>query len=47
MFDILVVDDERPLRRLIQINLSKEGFTVREAEDAQEAWARIKEKNLI
>jgi DNA-binding response OmpR family regulator len=44
MCDILVVDDETSLRKLIQINLSREGFKVREAKDVQEAWERIREK---
>jgi two-component system phosphate regulon response regulator PhoB len=44
MCDILVVDDETSLRKLIQINLSREGFKVREAKDAQEAWEKIREK---
>lgn len=44
MFDLLVVDDETSLRKLIQINLSREGLRVREAKDVAEAWEKIREK---
>jgi DNA-binding response OmpR family regulator len=39
---VLVVDDEKPLRRLLRLYLSKEGFAVTEAEDGAEALALLR-----
>ncbi len=38
---ILVVDDEPPIRRLLRVGLSTEGYAVIEAADAAEAIARM------
>jgi two-component system phosphate regulon response regulator PhoB len=38
---ILVVEDEKPIREMIAFGLRRAGFTVREAEDCGEARARI------
>jgi len=38
---ILVVDDEPPIRRLLRVGLTTEGYTVIEAADAGEAQAEI------
>lgn len=39
---VLVVDDEKPLRRLLRLYLSKEGFAVTEAEDGAEALSLLR-----
>ena len=36
---ILVVDDERPIRRALEVTLAKAGYTVSTAIDASEALA--------
>ncbi len=38
---ILVVEDEKPIRDMIAFGLRRAGFTVREAEDSREARTRI------
>lgn len=38
---ILVVDDEAPIRRLLRVGLSTEGYVVLEAADASEAMASL------
>ena len=35
---ILIVDDERPIRRFLRVSLSSYGFDVLEAENGQEAF---------
>ena len=40
---VLVVDDDARLRELIRVNLSLEGYTVREAASAEEALAAIED----
>lgn len=42
--DILIVDDEEDIRRLIQGILEDEGYTVRQAATAEQAYERIAEK---
>lgn len=42
--DILIVDDEEDIRRLIQGILEDEGYAVRQAATAEEAYARIAER---
>ena len=42
--DILIVDDEEDIRRLIQGILEDEGYAVRQAASAEQAYARIAEK---
>lgn len=41
---ILVVDDEAPIRRLLRVGLTTEGYVVREAADAAEAVASLAEE---
>lgn len=41
---ILVVDDEAPIRRLLRVGLSTEGYVVREAADAADAVASLAEE---
>ncbi len=41
--DILVVDDEEDIRRLIQGILEDEGYSVRQAATAEQAYARMEE----
>ena len=38
---VLVVDDERPIRRFLRASLSSHGFEVLEAENGQEAFATL------
>lgn len=38
---ILVVDDEAPIRRLLRVGLTNEGYSIQEAADAGEATASI------
>ncbi|WP_370673800.1 response regulator transcription factor [Pleomorphomonas sp. PLEO] len=40
---ILVVDDEAPIRRLLRVGLTNEGYSILEAADAREASASLKE----
>lgn len=42
--DILIVDDEEDIRRLIQGILEDEGYAVRQAESPEQAYTRIAEK---
>ncbi len=42
MARVLVVDDEKDLRSLLEYNLTQAGFTVVAAQDAREALAKIK-----
>lgn len=42
--DILIVDDEEDIRRLIQGILEDEGYAVRQAATVEQAWDRISEK---
>ncbi|HEY7331847.1 MAG TPA: response regulator [Candidatus Limnocylindria bacterium] len=42
--DVLVVEDERPLRRIIRRNLERRGVTVREAATAAEGLDAIRER---
>lgn len=39
---ILAVDDEAEIRKFLQLGLKKEGFEVDTAQDAQEAWEKLK-----
>ncbi|MCS7175147.1 response regulator [Pseudothermotoga sp.] len=39
---VLVVDDSEVLRKIVNFNLTKEGFTVEEAKDGVEALEKIK-----
>ena len=41
---ILVVDDEAPIRRLLRVGLTTEGYVVREAADAADAVASLAEE---
>ncbi len=41
---ILVVDDEAPIRRLLRVGLTNEGYTILEAADAGEATASLAEE---
>lgn len=41
MKHILAVDDERYIRRLVEVNLQRAGYRVSTAEDGQEALERI------
>jgi two-component system phosphate regulon response regulator PhoB len=41
---ILVVEDESAIRHMLNFRLSREGFTVVEAEDVEQGWAAIKAK---
>ncbi len=43
--DILVVDDEEPVRRLLKNELSRKGFTVDTAEDGKVALKKVQDKN--
>jgi len=43
-YDILVVEDDRDLRRILSFNLKASGFNVREAENGKVALEKIKEK---
>lgn len=42
--DILIVDDEEDIRRLIQGILEDEGYSTRQAASAEQAYARLEEK---
>ena len=41
---ILIVEDEKPIRDMIAFSLRRAGFDVREAEDCNEARARIADR---
>ncbi|HET9863473.1 MAG TPA: response regulator, partial [Steroidobacteraceae bacterium] len=42
--NILVVEDERPIREMIAFGLRRAGFEVREAADARAARAQVADK---
>lgn len=42
-YKILVVDDEINIRRLVQVNLEKEGYIIDQASDGVEALEKVKE----
>ena len=42
--DILIVEDERPIRDMLRYSLVRAGFTVREAETAAAARERVAER---
>ncbi len=44
MINVLVVDDEEPIRRLLKKELSRKGFVVETAADGHEALDRLKEQ---
>jgi len=44
--NILIVDDEAKMRRILEIMLQQIGFTVYQAEDGQQALLRIKEHGI-
>ncbi|MBA4373452.1 MAG: sigma-54-dependent Fis family transcriptional regulator [Thermodesulfovibrio sp.] len=44
MINVLVVDDEEPIRRLLKKELSRKGFSVETASDGHEALARLKDQ---
>ena len=39
--DVLIVEDERPIREMIAFGLRRAGFEVREAEDCRSARAAV------
>ncbi|SEA54064.1 two-component system, OmpR family, phosphate regulon response regulator PhoB [Thiothrix caldifontis] len=41
MSTILIVDDEQPIRNMVSFALGRVGFTLREAADAEQAYAEI------
>ena len=41
MAHILIVDDELDVREILKYNLSKEGYSVDEAQDGEEALAKM------
>ncbi len=43
MGDILIVEDDPSIRKLVRVNLVKRGYTVREAEDSHQAIALFQE----
>ena len=45
MGNILIVEDDPNIRKLVRVNLVKRGYTVSEAEDSHKAIAILK-KNL-
>ncbi len=47
MSRVLVVDDERRIRELLELSLSHHGYDVRCAADGQEALARRKSSSRI
>lgn len=44
---VLIVDDEQPIRELLALYLTREGFTVTEAADGAQALIKHQEKSLI
>ena len=46
MGHILIVEDDPSIRKLVQMNLTKRGYTVYEAEDSHQALAIFQEKHL-
>jgi DNA-binding response OmpR family regulator len=44
---ILVVEDEPAVRELVVFHLERAGFDVRPAEDAERAWPRLAESDLV
>ena len=43
--NILVVDDEEDIRRLLSLNLVKNNYSVEEAEDGEQALKMVAERN--
>jgi CheY-like chemotaxis protein len=41
MGNILIVEDDPNIRKLVRVNLVKRGYTVSEAEDSHQAMARF------
>lgn len=46
MFHILVVDDDKNTRRLIEAVLSRENYTVTTAENGEQALQRLDEQHI-
>src|SRR5215204_2023944 len=46
MAKLLVVDDEKNLRLVVQKELSRQGHTVDTAEDGEEAWAKLESEDF-
>lgn len=46
MTKIMVVDDDPHIRQLVKVFLSKEGFSILEAEDGEEALALLEEQQI-
>ncbi|MEO5859532.1 MAG: sigma-54 dependent transcriptional regulator [Pyrinomonadaceae bacterium] len=46
MAKLLVVDDEKNLRTVVQKELSRQGHTVETAEDGEEAWAKLESEDF-
>ena len=44
---VLIVEDERPIREMIAFSLKRGGFEVREAEDCREARAQYAQGALL
>ncbi len=44
---ILVIEDERSLRRLLTLNLAAEGYEVRSASTAEEAISTLQEQGFL
>jgi len=44
MATILVVEDEKNVRKLVTVNLIQRGYTVLEAENGQEAWKHLNQQ---
>ena len=43
--NILIVDDERSIRELLEIFLKKEGFAVTVAQNAMKGWSAARQLN--
>jgi two-component system, OmpR family, KDP operon response regulator KdpE len=46
MGNILIVEDDANIRKLVRVNLVKRGYTVSEAEDSHQAMARFQEETV-
>jgi len=44
MLTILVVEDEKNVRKLVTVNLVQRGYKVLEAENGQEAWKHLNQQ---
>ena len=44
---VLVVDDEPPLRSMLSDVFGSEGYTVRTAENAEEAWNILRQESIM